>query len=381
MTLPQDRLVRKEVSLGAIREKLPPQDHIGLAQIAPFLDVETDEVIFDYIAGGFSDGLAPARAEDAEAELAQKDDLTYGQGSASVIDWSFKDRYTASDVTRYRDSLLLQQAAAGITSQLNFNFAGRTVEDFQKRIARHDNRRKRFLDNRLEWLIMSAIENGSISFNDGKIKWTVNYNRPSGQQNQAPASGLYNTTTFDPIGDFLAMNQYMYDLYGVRMKRAITSRKVLDTFWKSDRFTALTGLVSPGTVGATKVDPNYLMNGWGPQAAIDIIERVTNVKFIEYDSVWRSRARGSTTWVNNRFLSEKKIFFLPDPADLTEIDDTVIGFAKTLTSPHPEGAWTSGFYEWEDETRDPWAHVRGSGIKAFPVFPYLEYSYSMTVLP
>src|SRR5512135_3282122 len=96
-----DRLVRKEVSLGSIREIQPPQDHIGLAQIAPFLDVATDDVIFDYLKGGLQDGLAPARAEDAEAELAQKDQLYYGEGRASIIDWALKDKYTASDVTRY----------------------------------------------------------------------------------------------------------------------------------------------------------------------------------------------------------------------------------------------------------------------------------------
>ena len=78
-----DRLVRKEVSLGAIREIKPPQNHIGLG-VAPFLDVATDDVIFEYIKGGLQDGLAPARAEDAEAELAQKDELFYGQGRAAV---------------------------------------------------------------------------------------------------------------------------------------------------------------------------------------------------------------------------------------------------------------------------------------------------------
>jgi hypothetical protein len=53
----------------------------------------------------------------------------------------------------------------------------------------------------------------------------------------------------------------------------------------------------------------------------------------------------------------------------------------TLTSPHPEGNWQPGYYEWEDEQRDPWMQVRGTGIKAFPVFPYMEYTYTMTVLP
>lgn len=373
-----DRLVRKEVALGAVREIQPPQDHIGLAQIAPFLDVESDDVIFDYIKGGLQDGLSPARAEDAEAELSQKDDLTYTQGRAAIVDWSLKDKYTASDVTRYREGLFLAQQVQGASGNLPLNFVGRTTEDFEARLARHDRMRRRRLDNRLEWLIMQSVETGGITYNDGKIKFTVSYGRPGGQTNAAPASGLYNTTTFDPIGDINAMNDTMFATYGVRMRRAITSRRVLNTFWKSDRFVARTGLAVAS--GGTKIDPNYLLEGWGPTAAQEVIERATGVQFIEYDSVYRSRPVGSTTWTNNRFLSDNKIYFLPDPADLSELDDTQIGFAKMLTSPHPEGDWQSGYYEWEDEKRDPWMHVRGTGLKAFPVFPYLEYSYSMTVL-
>ena len=187
-----DRLVRKEVALVAIREKKPPETHIGL-QIAPWLDVATDDVIFEYIKGGLQEGLAPARAEDAEAELAQKDDLLYGQGLAAVVDWSLKDKYSASDVTRYREDLFIQQSLQGAVSGSNgmqLNFTGRTVSDFQARLARHDALRRRKLDNRIEWLIMTAMETGAISYNDGKIKFTVNYGRPSDQHNQAPAGGL-----------------------------------------------------------------------------------------------------------------------------------------------------------------------------------------------
>jgi hypothetical protein len=91
---------RKEVALGVIRERPYPEGHIGLTQIAPFLSVGSDDVIFDYIKDGLSVGLAPARAEDAESELSQKDMLVSGSGRASVIDWALKDEYSASDVTR-----------------------------------------------------------------------------------------------------------------------------------------------------------------------------------------------------------------------------------------------------------------------------------------
>lgn len=380
MATPLDRLVRKETSLGAIREKPVPNDHIGL-QIAPFLDVPTDDVIFEYIKGGLQEGLAPARAEDAEAELAQKDELLYGSGRAAVIDWSLKDKYTASDVTRFREDLLLQQKASGVLGTLNYNFVGRQVADFQARIARHDSLRRRKLDNRIEWLVMSALQDGLLTYNDGKIKFTVNYGRPAGQNNQAPAGGLWGTTTSDPIGDLLAVNTTMLNTYGVKLRRGLISTRILNNIWKSDRFLSAVGMPIVGGTPSKTIDPNYLgLSGYTPQGALAIVEAATGISFQIYDGFYRSRAIGSTTFVTNRFTADNKLILFPAEGDLGEIDDTEIGFAKTLTAPHPEGNWSSGYYEWEDELRDPWMHVRGSGIKAFPVFPYMEYTYTMTVL-
>jgi hypothetical protein len=374
--LPLDRLVRKEVALGVVREIEPPTQHIGL-QIAPFLPVESDDVIFDY-AKGLADGLAPARAEDAESELAQKDDTFVGQGRAAVIDWSLKDHYTASDVSRYREALLIAEATRD-TLSLPLT-AGRMIEGFDQKVARDTARRRRKLDNRMESLIMTALETGGISYNDGKIKFTVDFGRPVGQQNQAPAGGAFTATTSDPINAIIVMQNFMFDTYGVRMTRAITSRKVMNTLMNSDKFIARTGLVgNPST--ENKIDPRYLLDGWGPTAAQAVVERATGVSFQTYDAVYRTRAIGSNTIVNNRFFSDNKILFLPDLGDLDEVaGDLDIGFAKTLTSPHPMGNWSSGFYEWERETVDPWGRDVGTGIKAFPVFPFMEYSYVMTAI-
>jgi hypothetical protein len=377
-----DRLVRKEVALGSIREKQPPQDHIGLS-IAPFMDVETDDVIFEYIKGGLQEGLAPARAEDAEAELAQKDELLYGQGRAAVIDWSLKDKYTASDVTRFREALLINQAIQGAISagDIPLNFVGRTVEDFERRLARHDSLRRRKLDNRIEWLIMTAMETGALSYNDGKIKFTVSYGRPAGQHNQVPPGGLWNLAAADPIGDITAAQDVVYNLTGVRPKRGILSQRILNNMWRADRFLAAAGLPIVGGTPNVTLDPDYLsLRGYTPEGALAVVEAATGVKFTVYDSVYRTRAIGSQTWTNVRYTSDDKVILYPSAEDLGEIDDTEIGFAKTLTAPHPEGNWQTGFYEWEDETRDPWMHVRGSGVKAFPVFPYMEYTYSFDVL-
>lgn len=381
VNLSQDRLVRKEVALGLVREILPPQTHIGIAGIAPFLEVESDDVIFDYMKGQ-TEGLAPARAEDAESELAQKDDLFAGQGRASLIDWALKDHYSSSDVTRYREALIIAQQTSGESFPLVIT---NMLDGYQDKLARDTGLRRRKIDNRLEWLIMTAIETGMISYNDGKVKFTVDFARPGGQQNQAPPSGLFSLSTADPIVDILAMQQTMFDTYGVRMTRAITSRKVLNSIMNSDKFTARSGIAIPsggsgGSAASGRVDPRYLIDGWGPDAAVAVLERATNVTFTEYNSVYRTRPAGSTTVTNNKFLSDNKIYFLPDEQDVAEFDNTQIGFAKTMTSPHPMGNWQPGYYEWEADTTDPWGYDVGTGIKAFPVFPHMELTYTMTVL-
>lgn len=377
-----DRLVRKEVSLGAIRERPVANNLIGL-QWAPFLDVAADDVIFDYIRGSLQEGLAPARAEDAEAELAQKDDLLFGSGRAALIDWSLKSKYTASDVTRYREALFLQQQAQGVNSTQFPAFFNnqRQIDDFNSRVARDDASRKRRLDLRIEWLIMTALETGGIAYNDGKVKFTVDYGRPAGQTNAVPAGGLWSSTDCDPIGDLLGVKQYMRDTYGVELTRGLLSTRVVNNLWKSSRFLAAVGVPALGGTPSIPLDPNYLgLAGYNPAGALAIVEQATGINFTIYDAFWRSRAIGGTTWTNNRFFSDDKVLLAPTEGDLGEIDDTDIGFAKTLTSPHPEGNWTSGFYEWEDQTKDPWMHVRGSGVKAFPVFPYMEYTYTLDVL-
>jgi hypothetical protein len=371
-----DRLIRKEVALGTIRDLEPPLTHIGTRLLAPWLEVPSDDVIFDF-AKGLADGLAPARAEDAESELAQKDLLFGGTGRASVIDWALKDFYTASDVSRYSEAALVQ-ARLGINDVMNLPNLRSQAEDFRSKVARDDALRRRKLDNRIEWMIMTAMSTGAIAYNDGKVKFSVDFGRPAGQHNQAPAGGLWSLTTSDPIGDILAMQEYMYDLYSVRMRRAITSRKVLNSIMNSDRFIARSGLITQA--GSTTVDLNYVMDGWGPTAAQQVVERQTQVTFIEYDSVYRTRPIGSDTFTNNRFFPENTILFLPDPADIAEIDDTPLGFGRTLTSPHPEGNWQPGYYEWEVPQQDPWGVARGTGVKAFPVFPHMDLTFTMAVL-
>jgi hypothetical protein len=361
--LPQDRLVRKEVALGVIREYEPPEEHIGLRLLAPFQSVESDDVIFDYTIG-LTTGLAPARAEDAESELAQKD-VTSGYGRAAILDWALKDHYDPSDVSRYREALLLRENAGATNFPLTIQSM---TEGFQARIARDERLRRRKLDNRIEWMITQALETGGISYNDGKIKFTVDFGRPAGQDTVAATP--WDSPESDPIKNILDIKQHAQDTYGVTLDRAIISSRILNSLLSSEKFNSAQG---------GNPHPFYTVEGWGIDAARNLIQRATGVNFIVYDSVYRTRPIGSTTITNNKFLSDSKVYFLPSTQDVESLDDT-IGFGATLTSPHPEGNWGTGFYEWERSTVDPWGMDRGTGIKAFPVFPHLDLTYVLEVL-
>jgi len=383
----RDRLVRQETALGVVREIVPPETHIAL-QLFPFMEVATDDVIFEY-ARGITDGLAPARAEDAESELAQKDDIFGGEARASVIDWAVKDHYVASDVSRYREWLTIQEAMRD-DQALRLTVDSMTGE-FSNRMARDTMRRRRKLDNRIEWLGMTSLSGGLISYNDGKIKFTVDWGRPAAQQAMVPAGNplgmgafgsAWNTTpnnTSDPIGDITKIQQHAFNTYGVRITKALISRQGLNNILNSAFFAQRTGLVINPT-GPVMGDPRYLIDGWGPAAAIAIVEQQTGLTFYEYDSVYRTRAVGTSTVVLNRFMPENRTVFLPEEADINEFDETGLGIGKFLTSPHPAGMWTPGFYEWEkDYGVDPWGLDAGTGIKTFPVFPNMQYTYTYDV--
>jgi hypothetical protein len=387
-TIGQDRLVRKEVSLGSIREIDPPMEHMG-DEIAPWLPVETDDVIFDYLTVQ-TDGLAPARAEDAEAELAQKDQTMAGQGRASVIDWSLKDHYDASDV---KNAVDLNRVAEQLRSGVMPLFVRNQLQDWNSRVASDRALRRRKLDNRREKLIMDAVFYNQIAYNDGKIKFTVPFDRPANQSagdatfDRASADivdGTWDltTTSFDPIRFFTELSQWFYDTYGVRLGTAIGSKKIFNRFWVSDKFSQRAGLGGvydgAGQVGAP--DLLYATTGWSPNAARAVVESSAEIRLREYDAVYRTRPIGSNTVTANRFSPVNRLVLLPRPEDLSEIATTRIGFAKTLTSPHPEGNWTSGFYEWEQSTKDPWGQDVGNGIKMFPVFPHMEYTATVDVL-
>lgn len=371
--LSQSRLIRQETALGTIRELVPADELIGIRDFAPYKNINTDDFVLQLANGEGQALMAPARADDAEAELFQTDDFVPGEFRGRTIDWAIKSRYSTSDVNTFRDAVkTAEQVRSG---QLPL-FVSNIRDGFDERLRRDTVKRRDMLDRRMNWLIMQSVVEGAVAYNDGKIKFNLNWGRPADQHRQAPVSGVYNATTHDVINDIKAVKKFMRTRYGVEISRAYCSQDYLDTFWTSDKFTQI---AAPGNVNIEQSDMPYLLSGWGPDSAVQIVQQATGVTFIPHDAIYRTRPIGSTEFTAHRWFPRDEVLFMPDQADIRAMDDSElgVGFGATLTSPHPAGNWTSGFYEWEkDYGVDPWGYAVGNGIKALPVFAHMELTYT-----
>lgn len=358
------RLIQKDVMLGLLKELEPPQDHIG-DQFLPLQSVESDEVVWDAIKG-LTAGLAPARAMDAESELAAKDEVV-GTGRAAIIDWSIKDRWNASDVARFRE--ITQFAGADALPRTTQSIAN----DFNAKMARAAAKRRRQLDNRLEWLRWAAIQD-SVAYNDGKVVFSTTFGVPSDQKNVVP-SVTWDNTSSDPIGNVIAWRETVRNRTGVELKRAVTSRQALFSVMNNTKFSQM----------FSGQNPFYALNtNFGIQASTARLADATDMEWIVYDASYRTRPFGSTTITNTRFTDARNVYFFPSQGDIANYSgyDNGMGLGALMSSPHPENNWQSGFYEWEKNLGpDPWGVDQGTGIKAFPVLFSPEVLFSARVLP
>ncbi|AKC02747.1 major capsid protein [Gordonia phage Gmala1] len=373
--VPLKELMARRVHLGIVRELTPPEGNIGL-NFVPFMDVEADDVIMDYLRGTGS-GLAPAVSPDAEAELFQDSDDVTGQIKASIMDWRLKSRYSATDIHQYFEAKQVLEDAAKNGTTIPTTTLGSLTKKIDNKVARDTVRRKQALDNRIEWLIMKGLVDARIQYDDGKIKFDVDFKRPAGNVKVDGVGGVdldYSSDTHDPINQIIAQKQAAFDDHGVDLSRMLVSRKFANSLFKSSKFMPRTGFAP-----SAGVDPKYVLEGWGPKAAIDIIQRECDVELIINDNVFRQRNPLTGVIQNVRYQPENEVLFLPNEAQIAAYDDTELGFGKILTSPHPMNDFNPGWYAWETETTDPWVRFVGTGIKAFPVLPHMELTYKWTV--
>lgn len=368
--VPTKELLARRVHLGVVRELTPPEEHMGLGFV-PWMEVEADDVILDYLKGTGSQ-LAPAVSPDAEAELFQDSDDVTGQIRARVMDWRLKSRYDATDIHQYWEAKETLEQAARNKIQIPTTSLGSLTQKIDRKVARDTVKRRRALDNRIEWLAMTALVNAKVAYNDGKIVIPpVDFKRPPGQDMIAKD---YSGNGHDPIRDFVNQKQEAWDTHGVDLATAVCSSKFANRIVNSDKWAVRTGFAP-----SANVDPLYAISGWGPKAAIQLVQDECEITLIINDNVFRQRNTATGVISNVRYLAQDEVLFLPNMSQLADYDDTELGFGKMLTSPHPMGNFQPGFYAWETESTDPWERYVGTGVKAFPVLPHMELTYRWKV--
>ena len=104
------------------------------------------------------------------AKLYQRDDYLAGEGKASVIDWALKDKYTASEVERYRQDLIdLEKLGGSNVSNGRPSTLETNTAKFQSMLTRDALERRKRLDQRIEWLQVNPLVTGGLAYNDGQI--------------------------------------------------------------------------------------------------------------------------------------------------------------------------------------------------------------------
>lgn len=378
MPLNQQEAHEKAVGIGISRE-LPVDQSLIWPRIAPLQSIDTDKFTFE-VEVDSSDLMAPAADESAESETYENDTF-FGEGKGSVIDWRVSTRTKPSDITNARafDEAMRLFSEAGIVPPRLFQNQAAQLSD---KLAKDRIERRRQIDFRLEWLVTQALSTGGINYADGKIRFETPFGLPVDQLNQAPASGnLWNVgVDHDPIGDIDAMQEFMYARYDITLDTMVISPESLRKMARSKYFYPRTGLAIPAGIGPR--DMSYINPNFGQEEAVRIISQATGItNIIVYDAKRKVKPLGANTRpVPVRFMDEGQVIFFPSVEAAGGLLSTDLGFAKTLTSPHPEGDWASGIYTFEDSGVDPWGRKDGTGIKAMPVFPRIDLSYSMQVL-
>jgi len=368
----------KEVALGTVRD-LPVDQRFLWPRFAPLLDKPADEFTFQVEVHG-SDLMAPAADESAESET-YEDDTFFGEGRGSVIDWRINNRTKPSDVNNAR---LLEQAMAQYRSTgavIPTQFQAQ-AQQYSTKLTRDAIKRRQMLDFRLEWMFTQGLSTGAINYDNGKgFRFQTPFGLPVDQLNQAPASTvLWDAgVDHDPIGDIDAIQEFMNDTYDISVDTMIISPKALRKMVRSKFFYPRTGLAIPAGIGPR--DMGYINPNFGEQEAVNIITQATGIRnVVVYDAKRRVKALGANSRPTmERFIPEGQVIFLPSIEAAGDLLGTEIGFAKTITTPHPEGNWSSGFYTFEEEGTDPWGVKHGTGIKAMCIFPAIWLSYSLQV--
>lgn len=309
---------------------------IGL-EFLPFYDSPTEEITWDIITA--KNPLASFRAVDGEAEIVGRQG--FQRAYADVASIARKERFNVSDLRKIREAGMLPIVDGSTSLVAQMGAAAK------KKIREALQRCKDAVDNRIEWLQVSALLGKIDSPSGSKIKFSVDYGVTGGQTGIVPTNLWSDTTNATPLKDIQDWQELVLTNTGILLDTIIMSRKALNYIKDNAKLQTIFQYTNP----LQSID-----------MAKTIVQDNTGLKIRIYDSTYTNEAGTTVT----RFLAENKIIMLPSTDILPE------GVGKTARVAHPLSGYTQGYYSWTEEKKDPYGIEGGVGLDCFPMITHPE---------
>ena len=317
--------------LTRVVREFPIEGYIG-SEILPLEPVPGLKTMWDIITKDAK--LAPFVAINAESPLADKAGLE--RAFHELADVRIKERLDEDELI----SLRMPGEPDVVTG-----LAATQRASAERHIRRTSDRMAAQVNARVEWMRWQALQSGVISYDDGKVIFSVDFGIPAGQIITLTGTDRWSTTaSADPLADIATWVEALRLATGRAPTRMYVGANVPGYLVANSSIrTLLTGTESV----------KQLLN---PANILNFVGSLVGLTIQRYDTTYQNTAGTDT-----RFLGANQVILMPEPM---QADGEVLG--DMATGPAKGNNFEPGMYAWVKEEEDPWATFVGAGIHAFP---------------
>lgn len=295
--------------------------------------------------------MAQVQTFDAEASIADRDTLSYVEGSLPPIK---------------------RKIRIGEKELIKFNAPRQGTNEVDEAVRQVYNDVDNMLDAvkaRIEWMRMQALTGGAITLSENGVILSVDYGVPSGNKETLAGTDVWSdTANADPIGDMIRWRDALIDATGVAPERSLTSSTQLGYLLQNVKVReavhgSATGAVAPA-INLTQLNQLLQVSGLPP--------------IVSYDLQVRSQAADGTK-SSARLFPANKFVMMPGVA----LGDTLFGPTAEALDLASEGVIqmsdTPGLIAMVYKEKDPPGHWTKAAAIALPTFPNADLVFQATV--
>lgn len=279
--------------------------------------------------------LAGFVAINAESPLADKAGME--RGFSELADIRIKERFDEDELMALREPGQADVVLEGLAETRRAVAERSLATALQRMTAR--------VNGRVEWMRWQALSTGSISYDDGKVIFSVDFGIPGTHVITLTGTDRWDDLDdSDPLSDITDWVELIRADTGRAPDRMYVGSNIAKYLVNNEKIRALLA----GTSGITSLlSLNTVLN---------LIGQLVGLRIERYDTTYQD---GSGT--DTRFLDADTVVLMPNPR---QSDGEVLG--DMASGPAKANNWETGLYAWVKEEEDPWATFIGAGIHAFP---------------